>query len=532
MFRTTLNILFYFTLIISTSNYLQAQNIQNIERHLSFLGSDLFEGRGTGTIGGELAAKYIALNLNKYELIPLGYENTFYQYIPMHETKPSEKSSILTSANDTLIFNEDFQFIHISGRIFTPNYVPLVFAGYGIDAPEYNYDDYDNVDVVGKIVVYLEGEPYSENQEYFQGDTPSTHYFSHTKQKVALSKGAIGSIQIPNMSCKSPGDWERVIREYSFVDITLAYLPTPTLSLILNPKSAHQLFENSQYSYEKVIEMSINSDLISFELDKKLLLKFDFARRDFVAPNIIGFVEGSDDDLQNEFILISAHYDHLGIGFPVENDSIYNGVLDNAIGVSALLELARMFSEEQLQIKRSILFVFLTGEEKGLLGATYFCDYPLVPIEKIIANVNIDGLAVFGDFNSIVGIGSEYSSLNKILQITGESNDLKIEKIPKGFASYESFLRSDQLAFAIAGIPSILISDGTEIEGMSREEVMVLWKDYIQNRYHTPFDDLNQEIDLTASAKHIQILFDFIKELTNTDEEIDWYNSNPLLESN
>lgn len=506
-----------------------AQDSTNFNRNLMYLGSDLFEGRGTGTIGGELTAKYLALNLNKYELNPMGYENTFYQYIPMHGNKPTNESKIIlvNNSKDTLKIKEDFQFYHIGGRIFAPNPIPIVFVGYGITAQEFNYDDYSNVDVEGKIAVYFEGEPVSKNQDYFNGDYPTTYSFADTKQKIALSKGAIGTIQIPIFSCRTNPEWIKLNHEFYFEDISLAYQPTPLLSILLNPESANKLFLNSNYDFSSVVQMLNENNLKSFELKSKLLIEPKSVRRDFVSPNVLGYLSGNDSKTKNEFVVITAHYDHLGIGLPIENDSIYNGVFDNSIGVSALLELARLFSENNNSFKRSIIFLFVTGEESGLLGSSYFVDHPPIPKSNIVANINIDGLAVIDEFNSIVGIGSKLSSLGEILTDVAEQSNLKVDEIPSEFDSFESFLHSDQLAFALAGIPSVLISDGIDYKHINHNEALFLWKDYINNKYHTPFDDLSQPINYKAVNQHIKVLYNFILKVANSENEIEWNSDSP-----
>jgi len=515
------------TIFVTQANY--PQDSTTIKKHLNYLGSDLFEGRGTGTIGGELTAKYLALYLNKYELMPMGYENTFYQYIPMHGIKPKDDSKIIivNNAKDTLQIKKDFQFYHVGGRTFAPNPISIVFGGFGISAPEFNYDDYAEVNVEGKVVLFFEGEPSSNNPEYFNGIYPSNYSFADTKQKIALSKGAIGTIQVPTYSCLSDSDWEKLNQEFFFEDISLAYLPTPLLSILLNPKSVSLLFKDSEYSFNTVKKMLETQEMKSFELKSKLLLEPKFNRRDFVAPNVVGYLQGNDDDLSNEYVVVTAHYDHLGIGLPVERDSIYNGVLDNAIGVSALLELAKLFSDNNSSIKRSIIFLFVTGEEKGLLGSSYFVDHPPIPKDKIVANINIDGLAVIDDFNSIVGIGAEFSTLEKLLIETAKKNKLNVDEIPSEFDSYESFLHSDQLAFALAGIPSVLLSEGINYINLNRTEAIKKWKDYINYKYHTPFDDLTQSINYKAVNHHIKILYSFIMEVANSDSKIEWKSSSP-----
>jgi len=511
-----------------------AQDTLLIKKHLSYLGSDLFGGRGSGTIGGELSAKYIALYLNKYELKPMGYENTFYQYLPMHgsQAKESSKIILMNDSSDTLTINNDFEFFHTSGRIFTPNLISLAFVGYGIIASEFDYDDYKDVDVEGKIAVYFGGEPYSDDPDYFNGQYSSKYSFADTKQKIALSKGAVGTIQIPNYRGTAKDLWEKLIHEFYFEDITLAYLPTPMLSLLISPKSAKKLFDGSQYSFEQVSAQRFSGELKSFYLKSKLLLQLDFNRRDFISPNVVGYLKGNDEKFNDEYVVISAHYDHLGIGLPVKGDSIYNGVLDNGIGVSVLLELASKLSENNYLLKRSIIFLFTTGEEKGLLGSKYFVDHTPVPVDKIVANINIDGFAVIDDFRSVVGVGAEFSSMNDILRETADEAKLKLEKIPAEFDSFESFLHSDQLSFANAGIPSILVSDGVDYVNVTKSEGIRKWKDYIHNKYHTPFDDLMQKINYEAVQRHFNFMYNFILNVANTKNEINWNNSSPYQSNN
>jgi Zn-dependent M28 family amino/carboxypeptidase len=240
-------------------------------------------------------------------------------------------------------------------------------------------------------------------------------------------------------------------------------------------------------------------------------------------------IEGSDDDLKDSYIIVSAHYDHLGIGPSVKGDSIYNGALDNAIGVSVLLELAKNFSELSPHPKRSIIFLALTGEEKGLLGSIYYTDYPLVPLYKTVANINIDGVALFNDFKSVVGIGSEYSTLESFLDQTAEKYKLTVEDVPKEFDAIDAFNQSDQLSFAMAGIPSILVLEGLDNKSISRDSVLISFIDYIVNRYHSPFDDLNQNIDYTAAAQHKEILFELILNIANSEEIPKWNAGSPYI---
>ena len=526
--------LFLFTQFIISQEYNKTVfNIEiaseSIKGHTEILASDDFEGRGTGTNGGNLAAKYIASEFEKYGLKPVGDNNSFYQNIPMHGSYPLKSSELkIYSGNDEILLNlgNDYLLYKSGQQTFTPVPLPLVFVGFGIVAPEYDYNDYQEIEVEGKIVVFLEGEPESDDPEFFNGEAPTVYNYPISKQRIALSRGAAGSILIPDVKNTS---WEKLVDEFAFEDINLAYSASNNLSMILNPDVVDHIFKNSGFDYSRILEMKNGHTLKSFPLNISLTFKGEYLQRDFLAQNVAGMIEGNDSKLKDSYLIISAHYDHLGIGPVVNGDSIYNGALDNAIGVSVLLELARQFSESNNSVKRSIIFLAVTGEEKGLLGSTYYTDNPLVPLYKTIANLNIDGIALFRDFQTVVGVGSEFSTLENILSDAAANMDLQIEPIPPQFKVVEAFNQSDQLSFASAGIPSILVLEGTKNKNKSEEEVLYAFIDYMIHRYHTPFDDLDQEIDYLAAAQHAAILFDLVYSLSNSDEVPEWKPGSPFI---
>ncbi len=509
-------------------NYGDLFNMSAFTRHINFLGSDLFEGRGTGTTGGNLAAKYIALELSKLGLKPVGNENTFYQNIPMHGSRVLNSSRLTLFSNDAQIelkFNEDYLLYHSGSQTFIPVPTQLVFVGYGIIAPEFDYNDYQEVDVEGKIVVFLEGEPSSDDKNFFNGEIPTIYSYPESKQKIAISRGARGSILIkfPNTN------WKKLQKDFAFENISLAYSASSNFSAVLKFQSSRQLFEKSTYSLEDVFKMHSSNILRSFVLNTKLSFRGVFHERDFIAQNVAGLIEGSDPKLRDRYIIVSAHYDHLGIGPVVNGDSIYNGVYDNAAGVSAALEIARAFSQSGFSTKRSILFLFLTGEEFGLLGSKYYTNNPLFPLHKTIANINIDGIASFDNFKSIIGIGREYSTLNNYLISTAEKFGLDMVDIPPQFRFNESFSQSDQVAFANAGIPAMLIAEGLDYVNLSKEEGLKKYVEYSTMYYHTPFDDLQLPINLEATKQHMVILYSIIEDLANNPNEPEWNKGVPYL---
>ena len=505
---------------------------ENVIKNIYTLGSDEFEGRGTGEIGGEKAARFLANEFKQLNLIPLGEDSSYFQPIRMHGGKPLSTSRlVLYSGMEQKEFKLwDDYLIYFSGeQTFIPAPIELVFVGYGIIAPEYDYNDYQSVNVEGKIVVFLDGEPQSKDESYFNGIKPTLYSYPEVKQRVALSRGARGSIIIPDIYHGSV-DWEKLKRDFSFEDVSLASSVTNNLAILFNPSSIQALFSNSNFSLFDIYNLQSKGVMQSFQMNCGISFKGEFRERDFTSSNIVGMVKGSDSEMKDSYLIISAHYDHLGIGIPVGGDSIYNGVFDNASGVAALLELARIFSED-LKPERSIIFLLLTGEEKGLLGSIYYTNNPVKPLYKTIANINIDGIALFDKFKSIIGIGAEYSSLNNFLIDVANSDNVTITQIPEEFNNVDAFSKSDQVAFANAGIPSILIMESPDYINLSKEEGLNMFINYSENIYHTPYDDLNQKMNFDAAIQHISILLDLSNQLVQSKETPKWNNDSPFIDA-
>jgi len=507
----------------------QHTSAEQIKRHTEVLSSDSLEGRGTGTIGGNLAAKYIASEFAKYGLKPVMQDNSFYQNIPMHGSHPLATSELKIFSGDreiSLRLEKDYLLYKSGQQTFTPVPLPIVFVGYGIVAPEFDYNDYQEINVEGKIVLFLDGEPESDDPAFFDGEAPTIYKYPVSKQRIALSRGAAGSILIPDID---EVEWSDIILDFAFEDVGLAYSATNNLGILINPEIVDILFQNAEHSYSQVLQMKVEHRLKSFPLNVRLTFKGEYLQRDFLAQNIAGMIEGNDSELKDSYLIISAHYDHLGIGPEVNGDSIYNGTLDNAIGVAVLLGVAKQFSENSLSIKRSIIFIALTGEEKGLLGSSYYTENPLVPLYKTIANINIDGIAFFRDFQSLVGVGSEFSTLKDFLLETTAKMDLQVEPIPPQFKVFEAFNQSDQVSFASAGIPSILVLEGIQNKNKEKDEVLYSFIDYMINRYHTPFDDLSQQIDYVAAEQHTGVLFDLASSMANSEVIPQWKPGSPFI---
>ncbi|MBN2356526.1 M20/M25/M40 family metallo-hydrolase [candidate division KSB1 bacterium] len=507
-------------------------SLDSLSAHIAFLGSDALAGRSTGTQGSELAAHYIAYILRKCQIAPFGDDNTYFQPIPMHGSTPLPSSKLSFYCSDQvcpLALAEDYVLYKSGAQTFVPNPTPLYFVGYGIAAPEFDYNDYADIDVNGKIVVYLSGEPPSDDPAYFNGSFPSIYSYAESKERMAIARGARGSILIPNPQEEMKTGWADWRRGFLFEDVVLAYSVAGHLSLALNPKAARKIFSHAEYSFEQVLEMSRTHALLSFPLNGAVSFRGEFKQREFLAKNVLGWIEGSHPRRKNEYLILSAHYDHLGIGQAVDGDSIYNGVGDNAIGVAGLLEIARLIKRQPQKPERSVIFLFTTGEEKGLLGATFYLDHAPVPHYKTVANINIDGLAMFDEFKEVVGVGADLSSLGSILQGVIEKMALKLAPIPIEFTATESFSRSDQMAFAAAGIPAILIMEGPSYLRLTREEGIRRMIEWSMERYHTPFDDLSQPIFLPATRQHCRIIYAFANRILEMEETPEWIPGTPYI---
>jgi Zn-dependent M28 family amino/carboxypeptidase len=342
---------------------------------------------------------------------------------------------------------------------------------------------------------------------------------------MALSRGALGSCLIAEIQGDTTLSWEKLRREFSFEDVTLAYSVSGHLSVLLNPRAAALLFEDCQYSMSDVLLKAAKHEIKSFPLHRSISFAGEFIERDFTAKNVIGLIRGSDQDLRENYLLISAHYDHLGVGPILLGDSIYNGVMDNAAGVAASLEIGRILSKHRDNLKRSTILLFSTGEEKGLLGAKYYVDHPTFPLYKTITNINIDGLAMFDTFHDVVAIGAELSDLGKFLHEALAKQPFKYIPTPEIIEKSESFSRSDQFAFANGGIPSMLIMEGFHWDNYSPEQAVQKFQTWMNFIYHSPFDDINQPINYFAALNHSQIILSTAYYILNQENVPEWIPS-------
>jgi hypothetical protein len=466
--------------------------------HVEFLGSDLLEGREAGTRGYELAAAYVAAQFKAYGLEPAGDGDSFFQPVPLRSARLEIDGAALTiirhGRETELTFEDDFVPNADFSRTTSSTEAEAVFVGYGISAPAFGHDDYAGADVDGKIVVILASGPET------LPTNARAHYSSGAeKAAAAAANGAVGVVVIftPELAQRFP--WERFVR--SRQGTRMQWLdpqgephnsfPDLQFGAAVNFTGAAKLFASAPMSVEEAIEATKGSEPVGFDLGITLSAQVETRHEDIVSPNIVARLTGSDPTLADEYVAYTAHVDHIGISAPVDTDSINNGVFDNAAGVAALLEVARAFSERPEKPARSIVFIGTAAEEKGLLGADYFVHHPSVPIDRIVANIHMDGNIMAFPSKDFHALGSPHSSLGELVVDVAQEMDAEI--LPDPMPEQNFFVRSDQYPFVKKGVPALAIVNAFESTDPSidgRQAVL----DWIGTRYHRPSDDLSQPI--------------------------------------
>ncbi len=490
---------------------LQTIRPEAIRAHVGFLADDLLEGRGTGARGHLLAAKYAAAQLEATGLRPAGTAGTYFQQVPLRQaTVKTEGSSVtikvggkvqaLKHGGDCLVGAD---FLKTTSAVTAH----VVFAGWGTTAPERKHDDYAGLAVRGKIVALLMGAPAS-----FSG-TARAHYSSRLlKFKNAADHGAVGVLTLRTREEERRIAWAALLRHAAFPSMRWVApdgrvdgaLPSLQGTALLGPPAGELLFEGAKPSLAEVFEAAKGEVLHGFELPATVSITTTTAHTSVESPNVVGLLPGSDPALAHEYVVYTAHLDHLGVGGPIDGDAIYNGALDNASGVAGLLEVARAFATLPQRPRRSLLFLGVTAEEKGLLGSDYFAHYPTVPIADIVADVNIDGLLMLYPLKDVVGIGAENSSLGRTLERAAGRLGLAVSPDPTPEEVF--FIRSDQYSFVKQGIPSIFTDAGfgSAAPGVDGGALVQRW---MTTRYHSPRDDFAQPMDFEAGAKLAQVQF-------------------------
>jgi Peptidase family M28/PA domain len=485
---------------------LQHITVDGLRAHMAFLSDDLLEGRGTGTRGYQLAANYVRAQFEAMGLKPAGAGGSYFQNVRFRRIELlRDKSSFVVKPKNgstrTLTIEKDYVMGGDPLSADTTAEGQVVFVGYGVSAPEFQYDDYASVDVRGKIVAVLYGAPPK------MPSAPGAH-FSSTDQKLrtAAKHGAIGYISIwaGKTEQRTPfSEYVRFTRGPALRWLDDKGAPNdaePSIrgSARISSSTAALMFEGAPKSWKDALRDAENSQPQAFPLPASVTLHIVSRYSEAESPNVAAILPGSDPQLKNEYVAFTAHLDHLGIGDPIKGDNIYNGAADNASGTSALIEMARAFSQLRPAPRRSLLFVAVTGEEEGLLGSDYYAQNPTVPIKQIVADINMDEVSFLYDFKDIVPLGAEHSSLGAVAGDVARHMGLIVSPDPLPEEVY--FVRSDQYSFILQGVPSLYVEEGLQTvnPGLDGKKMQFDWE---VQRYHQPSDDMSQPFDFNATVK-------------------------------
>ena len=474
-----------------------AFNGQSWWDYVKVLAADDMEGRETGSAGLRKASTYVVEQLKKSGLEPAG-TNGYYQPVKFFSRQIDESASSLALVRDgksePLVLGEDAMFSTRFGLLPSVN-APLVFAGYGLRIPETKYDDFSGLDVKGKVIVYIAGSP---------ADVPSAlsaHYQSTGERARTLRElGAVGFISIPNpASMDIP--WSRMTLARTrpsmlLADPSLNDTQGVQLAVTFNPADAEKLFVGAGHTFADLAALAKDrKPLPHFPLTASIQAKATVLQKDVESDNIVAKLPGSDPRLKSEYVVLSAHLDHVGIGEPINGDKIYNGAMDNASGSALLLDIAAAMHAAKTKPRRSILFLFVTAEEKGLLGSKYFASYPTVPRASIVADLNTDMFLPIIPLKILTVLGLNESSLGSDVREVAKQLGVEVQPDPEPLRN--SFVRSDQYSFIRQGVPSLAMSVGAA-KGSPEAALKKTW---LTERYHAPSDDLNQPVDLGRRRK-------------------------------
>jgi len=482
---------------------MQKIDAERIRAHVRFLSHDLLEGRGTGQRGGDIAAEYIATQFSLYGLKPAGDAGSYLQRIPLVGVTPEPDTtfSFAPSKGATVELKPLDQYVAYDETQQAQSEVnaELVYVGYGIEAPEYKWNDYKNVDVRGKVLLMLVSEPPSDDANFFKGKA-LTYYGRWTyKYEEAARKGAIGAVLIHKTDMASY-PWEVVRNSNSGEKSFLKLDASPRLKVAgwIHYDVAKQLATMSGMDLEKMMADARSPQFQPVTLPVKLKAHMVSKIRPFASNNVIAMLPGTDRNLSSEAVMYTAHYDHLGIRPDLPGDNIYNGANDNATGCGILLEMARVFAESAQKPRRSILFASVTAEEQGLLGSEYLGKHLPVPADKIAVDLNYDDIPPLGAPQEVEVSGAERTTFYPMVEALASTFRLTIR--PDSHPEAGHYYRSDHFSLARVGIPAFSVNEGVKYRGHDASWGMQQAEEYTQKHYHQPSDEYHASMDFTGDA--------------------------------
>ncbi|NDK56769.1 M28 family metallopeptidase [Pontibacter fetidus] len=490
----------------------------DILNHTKVLASDAFEGRGPGTRGEDSTVNYLTRQFKKMGLKPGNPNGTYVQDVPMFGFTAQPKASF-TAGSKTINLNFPDDYVAVSRR-FVPTVdvknSDMVFVGYGIVAPEYGWDDYKGLDVKGKTIVMLINDPpvpaasdASKLDSTIFGGKAMTYYGRWTyKYEIAAKKGAAAAIIIHETEPASypyevvSGSWSR---ENFDISNPNKNMDKAAVEAWITIDKAKQLFSATGKNFDQLKAAAAKKDFKPVPLTAKANFSIKNTLREIKSKNVVAKLEGSDPALKDEYIVYSAHWDHLGKDPKLQGDQVYNGALDNASGTAGLLELAEAYTKLEQKPKRSILFLAVTAEEKGLLGSKYYAENPLYPLNKTLANINMDVLNAYGPTEDVIVIGYGNSDLEDVLATEAKTQNRTI--VPETSPEKGSYYRSDHFEFAKQGVPALYAKSGDKAKGQPADYVKK-WQDkYTTNDYHKLTDEVRPEWNLNGAVEDLQLFF-------------------------
>ena len=489
----------------------------DILQHTKVISADEYEGRGPGTKGEELTVKYLTEQFQRIGLKPGNPDGTFVQKVPLVGfTGAATASFTVGSKQIDLKFPQDY--VAVSRRFVPESKVEnsdMVFVGYGVVAPEYGWDDYKGLDVRGKTIVMLINDPQVPDSadaqklddKMFKGKA-MTYYGRWTyKYEIAAQKGAAAAIIIHETGPAGyryevvSGSWSRENFDIQTPDKNMG---RPAVESWITTDRAKELFTASGQDFAALKKAALSKDFKPVVLNAKANMTIKNTLREINSMNVIGKLEGSDAALKNEYVVYTAHWDHLGRDPKLNGDQIYNGALDNASGTAALIDIAEAFTKLATPPKRSILFLAVTAEEKGLLGAKYYAENPLYPLNKTLANINMDGVNQWGRTTDITMVGDDNSSLIDLLREAATSQKRTVNPDPESEKGF--YYRSDHFEFAKQGVPALYTDSGVKYEGKDPKFSEQKREEYTSKDYHKVSDEVKPDWDLTGAVDDAQLL--------------------------
>jgi hypothetical protein len=476
------------------------------------------QGRNTGSPAHRKAADLVAAEFKRAGIAP-GAAGGYIQPVKFTGRKIVEAESSLELVRngkaEKLTLGED---AYINLRIDPAESVeaPLVFAGYGLAVPDMNFNDFAGLDLKGKIIVVLAGGPST-----IPGPLRSHYSYPTERQKVLEQTGALGLITIQNPRTDdvpwARSSLARLQEAMSLADQDLVDYKSLKLGVTINAAHADKWLSGSGHTVTELLDLvSAGKQLPRFPLVPTLRAHVKVERRDIESQNVVGIRHGSDPILKNDDVVLSSHLDHLGIAEPIDGDRIYNGAMDDASGVAALLEIANQLSEEKVTTKRSLLFVAVTGEEKGLLGSRYFASHPTVDAKRMVADLNMDMFLPLYPFKVMTVYGLKESDLGDAIQKIATPLNIEVQDDPA--PERNVFVRSDQYNFIRRGVPSVMTDIGNK-KGSKEEAIEKAW---LEKRYHAPSDDLRQPVDLPAAGEYVRFMRQLAQNVADAPARPEW----------